>query len=367
MRKILYLTTYASPYKVEFLDELGKYADITVLFSDRMEDQSHRSSDWFVQVKGRFHPVQLQKSLMQTQGRRLCLDVMPWLRKPWDDIIIAGYSCPTAAIAELWLKMKKLPFYMEVDGGLIREDSPLQYRIKRTLVRTASAWLSSGDYTTDYLVHYGADRSRVHTYPFTSLWEKDILKAAPTQQEKAVLRKRLSMEEKKIVLYVGRFTEAKGMDALLQAAPALDADTGVYFVGGEPEEKHLQFCREHGLSHVHFVGFQKKESLKNYYLAADLMVLPTKSDVWGLVINEAMSLGLPVITTDRCVAGMELIQDGINGYIVPVGDGEKLRQAIHAVLRADYGAMGRNALETIRPYSIENMAKIHMDILEGRR
>ena len=91
-------------------------------------------------------------------------------------------------------------------------------------------------------------------------------------------------------------------------------------------------------------------------------MLPTKSDAWGLVINEAMAQGLPIITTDRCVAGVELVENGINGYIVPVDDNAALEEAVIRTLSEDYIAMGKASLEKIRPYTIENMARVHMDI-----
>ena len=91
-------------------------------------------------------------------------------------------------------------------------------------------------------------------------------------------------------------------------------------------------------------------------------MLPTWSDVWGLVINEAMAWGLPVITTDRCVAGMELVRNGVNGYIVPIQDTAALKEACTKILSEDYAQMGKAALETIRPYTIENMAKAHLEI-----
>ena len=140
---------------------------------------------------------------------------------------------------------------------------------------------------------------------------------------------------------------------------------GVYFIGGQPEQAHLDFCKEKSLTNVHFVGFQKREELASFYRAADCLVLPTKSDVWGLVINEAMAYGLPVITTDRCVAGLELVKDGVNGYLVPVEDNGALAEKLNRMLCEDMRKMGEAALETIRPYTLENMAEAHVKILEG--
>ncbi len=367
MKKVLFLTNYPSPYRVGFFDELAKLMDVTVLFSDRAEKKTHRDAAWFISGEGRFQKVQLEQSILSAGKSELCLDVIPWLKKQWDAIVICGYSSPTEMLAIFWLRLHKIPFYMEVDGGLVREDSQVKYCFKRSLVSAASWWLSSGKCTTEYLVHYGARKENVSVYPFTSLWEKDVLPEALSPEEKKQLRRELNLTEEKIILYVGRFTEPKGMDALLHAAAEIDKDAGIYFIGGEPTREHLACCEEKNLTNVFFLGFKKKEELTEYYKAADLLVLPTYSDVWGLVINEAMANGLAVVTTDRCVAGMELIENGVNGYIVPVKQHGPLVEAVNAVLRADYARMGAAALEAIRPYTLENMAKVHADIFENRR
>ena len=63
---------------------------------------------------------------------------------------------------------------------------------------------------------------------------------------------------------------------------------------------------------MHFIAFQEKEMLEKYYIAADVFILLTRGDVWGLSINEAMANALPVITTDRCIAGIELVEQNGN-------------------------------------------------------
>ena len=92
--------------------------------------------------------------------------------------------------------------------------------------------------------------------------------------------------------------------------------------------------------------------------------LIVQEDIWGLVINEAMAYGLPVITTDRCVAGLELVEEGVNGSIVPVGDDAALAGKMKEILSSDLEKMGTASLEKIRAYTIENMAKAHVAIFE---
>lgn len=363
MKKILFLTNYASPYRVRFFDELGKTADVTVLYSDRVEEIKHRESAWFEQGEGGFHPVQL-RAVARLGDENLCPDVVKWLKKPYDAYIICGYSSPTAMVAMAYLRLRKIPFYMEVDGGLIREEGKLKFLVKKRLVRMANRWLSTGRYTSDFLTHYGAKADRIETYPFSSLFEKDILPCMVSPEEKQRLRQELGIPQSRMILAVGQCIPRKGFDLLLKAAQALPEDTAVCIAGGEPTEDYLALQRELGLTRVYFPGFQKKESLQRYYRCADLFVLPTREDIWGLVVGEAMAYGLPVITTDRCVAGLELVENGVTGYIVPVEDVEKLKDAMLRALSGDLRKMGGAALERIRPYTIENMAKAHMEILE---
>lgn len=366
MKRVVYLTNIASPYRVRFFDELSKYCDMTVLYYDRNHEQKDRDADWFTEGSGAHKRVQLKRRVATIAGESLCLDVISWLKKQFDVVVIHGYSSTTAMLAMLWLKLHKIPFYLEVDGGLIREESEKKYRFKKLLVSSADRWLSSGKATTDYLVHYGAVRERTDTYPFTSLEESDILSEPVSFEEKQELRSKLGMAEEKIALYVGRFDPLKGMDDLLHIVPKLEKTIGVYFVGGEPTEEHLAFCNENNAHNAHFLGFHKKEALTDYYKAADFLVLPTKSDVWGLVINEAMACGLPVITTDKCVAGLELVEEGVNGAIVPAEDSECLARKMNELIHMDLNAMGEASLAKIRPYTVENMARGHARIFEDR-
>ena len=366
MKRVLFLTNYPSPYRVHFFDELGKYMDVTVLYSDRVEDMKHRNAAWFEEGEHRFQAVRLTPK-MRVGRRYLCFDVLPWLKKKYDSIVVCGYSSPTAVLAMAWLRLHRIPFYMEVDGGLIRQDSKLKYLVKKSLVCLANQWLSTGENTTKYLVHYGAKEERVTHYPFSSLYEKDILEEVPSAEKKEAYRMMLGIEEKHMILAIGQFIHRKGFDVLMYAAKQLDPDVGIYIVGGETTDEYRKLREELGLLNVHFLSFQKKERLALLYKAADLFVLPTREDIWGLVINEALAYGLPTITTDRCVAGLDLIEDGVNGYVVPVGDADALAEKINAVLAADRQKMGAASLEKIRPYTLENMAKTHVEIFENGR
>lgn len=363
--KTLILTNYASPYRIEFFNELGKFCDLTVLFTEKAKEQKHRSQEWFSDNNNaNFKYIQLVRKL-GLKNKSICLDIFKYLNRSYDRIIICGYSSLTTMSAIQYLKLKKIPFYIEVDGGLIKQDSLLKYKIKKYFLSSAIGWFSSGKETTKYLVHYGADKNKIIEYPFTSLKEQDILKQIPTEQEKLNLRKELNLKEEKIILSVGQFIYRKGYDILIKSMQSIDKNIGVYIIGDTPTEEYLNLQKQFNLTNLHFVGFKIKEELKKYYMIADLFVLPTREDIWGLVINEAMAMGLPIITTDKCVSGLELVENGVNGYIVPTENSEILAGKINKIFNENYKQMGYNSLNKIKNYTIRNMTKRHLEIMQN--
>ena len=122
------------------------------------------------------------------------------------------------------------------------------------------------------------------------------------------------------------------------------------------------------LDNVEFVGFKTKNELKEYYQASDIFCSQTRGDVWGLVINEAMAMGLPVITTDKCVAGLELVHSGQNGFIVSVEDYKSLSHCIKKIGDNEelINRMSEKSRNIIKTYTVENMAYVHSCILKNK-
>lgn len=357
--KILFTTNIPSPYRVDFFNELGKYCDLTVLFeaeSAKDRDPKWKAND-FVNFKAIF-----MKGIRVRNDQAFCPEVLKHVKAPDYDVIVIGlYSSPTGMLAIQYLRAKKKPFILSSDGGIKKMDSGITHKIKAHFISSATMWLSTGRETTEYLVYYGALREKVFQYPFTSIWRKDLIPQVISPSEKALYRQKLGISEKNVILSVGQFIYRKGYDILLQACKDLEEDTGVYIVGGMPTEEYLALKEKLNLKHVYFIDFMQKDSLAEYYKAADLFVLPTREDIWGLVINEAMSYGLPVVTTEQCVAGTELVYSGENGYLVPSEDATRLFKAINKAL-ANKDIFAKKSLELIQNYTIEKMVQEHLEI-----
>ena len=136
--------------------------------------------------------------------------------------------------------------------------------------------------------------------------------------------------------------------------------------GGELESEYKNTVEATQLNNVIIEPFHPMEELMQFYRAADVFVHPTSYDVWGLVVNEAMASGLPCVVSDHCVAGLELIKDGVNGYLTEMGREDIICQRVLQIFNDKklHDEMAINALETIKGYTIENMAEMQIRAID---
>lgn len=365
--KVLFCTNLPSPYRVDFFNELGKYCDLTVCYERK--SSSERDEKWvgskaqtYTEVYLDLIPVGVDKS----RGNALKDYVAG---NSFDQLILTNYVSPATMKAIFYCKKKRIPYWIEYDGGLNKPDRMPKRLLKRSLLKSAAGHLTTCTEHIRYLEGLGIKPNRIYKYPFTSIHEEEIVDDAISAEQKEVLRKKLDITELKVIISVGRFNyldgEGKGFDLLFKIAEQTDPDTGIYIIGDSPTERFIQWKQEKALGHVHFVPFKERKALFEYYYAADLLVLLTRGDVWGLVINEAMACGLPVITTDRCVAGIEMVQNGENGYIVPVNTYHDALEHIKEFYASDKKTLSECCIETAKEYTIEKMALRHMEIFKS--
>ncbi|HXV82270.1 MAG TPA: glycosyltransferase, partial [Candidatus Binatia bacterium] len=153
-----------------------------------------------------------------------------------------------------------------------------------------------------------------------------------------------------------------------KAFASLDADgTALVIVGdGSLKERLIGLARELGIAgKTRFVGYASPEEALGYYAIADVFVLPSVTtpsgkETWGLVINEATNQGVPVVATDAVgAAAGGLVQQGVNGFVVPERDSNALAEAIGRILNDDAlrAEMSQNARRIIAGWDNERMVK----------
>lgn len=362
MKKVLFITNLPTPYRIDFYRELGKRCDLTVVIEARRSNDLH--FNWNDDNIQTFKLDYLNEGNLNE--KKTNWSVLPYLSKrKFDVIVVSCYHTYTGMLSLAWLKAKHIPYVFETDGGMIANaEASLKKKYKTLLIKGAKDYFSPSKGSDDYLSYYGAKYDTIHRYPFSSLSDADILPRLLSVQEKNDIRQRLGVKEPKVILAVGQFIHRKGFDVLMEAAKDMDRNIGIYIVGGKPTEEYLSLQKKYDLTQVHFEGFKTKDELAEYFKSADLFVHPTREDIWGLVINEAMAYGLPVVTTNKCVAGMELVSD--QDCLIDTDSPEQLKSIMETLMGNDERRLriASDNLKKIAGYTVEKMAEAHIKVFE---
>lgn len=355
MKKGLVLAHFPSPYRVDVFKELAKEYDLTIYF-EICRDQN-RNSEWFARNSDlKF------KLLEENNNYELFKNDLKNIKK-YDFVLAYDYHTLKSMKMQLKAIMNRVPYFVNCDGAFIRKNK-IKNMVKHFFFSRASLFFASGESAKKYFEHFGADENKIKIHNFTSLHEEDILKLPLTPLEKNKYKQELGLSEnKKIVISIGQFIERKGFDVLLNSWRDLDKSCELIIIGGgELEEQYKSIIKNNKYENVNLISFKPKTEIWKYYKASDLFVLPTREDIWGLVINEAMACGLPIITTNKCIAGMELIENGKNGFVVDVDDENKLYSAMKSLLedKSLLRSISKNNVLKIQGNTIENIGKSHI-------
>ena len=271
-------------------------------------------------------------------------------------IIISGYYNPSSLLAMLYAKYfrRRVILWCESNRYGQRLKYPLTEAYKRWFMRNCTEYIVPGKASFEYLISLGAKAEKIWIAP-DAVDNDYFTQASDKQRETKEIFKQSKGYLNKVILYVGRLVDQKGILDLLKAFQILSreqADLCLLLIGnGEGEARYRNFCKTNNIRNVFFAGFVHQEELPLYYAVADVFVLPSHSDPWGLVLNEAMACKLPVISSNVAGAAGDLIINGENGYIYEEANIEELIGALKKVLNSDGKSMGMKSYEIIQNFS----------------
>jgi glycosyltransferase involved in cell wall biosynthesis len=324
--RIALLTEIPAPFRIPLFNALAEVqeVDLTVLFlSDRDPKRPYPVyADEF-----RFRWRVLPGRELVRRGRWIVFSrgVLRSLRRLRPDVVvIGGWNQPAFWAAAVFARATRTPLVAWVESTLRdarRNSGPAEW-LKRRLVHACTGLLVPGRASADYVSSLGVPGNQIVRAPNavdTRLFRDrvDELRAVGTAPP----------ARQPYVLYVGRLDPEKGVDVLTAAARDLPATVAI--VGRGPEEGRL---RASAPPNVRFVGWVPRDELPLWYAAADVFVLPSRSDQWGMVLNEAAAAGLPLVATDAPGAAHDLVDDGVNGFRVAVDDVDALRDCLNRLL-----------------------------------
>jgi glycosyltransferase involved in cell wall biosynthesis len=257
------------------------------------------------------------------------LEIAAVLRETQPDLlVIGGYSVFAEQAAIAIARMKGIPYILHSESHLLKQRSAFVRAAKRSalpaIVSGAAAGLAVGSAAARYLAAYGLHPGRIRIFPNTI----DVVAfraAADKARERAdTIREKRDLPER-FHLFAGRLVEVKGVRDYLHARELLGPDAPLaIFAGDGPLEDEVLAAP--GVRHV---GFQQRAELIELFALAETTVVPSRSEPWGVVVNDALASGSPVVVSDAVGAAEDLVRDGVNGRVYPAGD----VGALGAVLR----------------------------------
>lgn len=372
--KIALFTNIIAPYRLPCFNKVAEAATfkLDVFFFARTE----RGRQWRVPEKEiRFNYRILKTFPVHLNGETtvyLGCDILPHLVKgKYDLIVLGGYDQPLLFLTLLYSKLvnRKTLLWAESTLNDRRSGTWAYEKLKRVMVRNCSGFLVPGTASSEYLKSLGAPPHKVFTVPNavdSEYYRGEYLRLKHTRGE---------IKAKKhyppiVFLFSGRLIRKKGVLSLLTAYEKLQAEReniGLVLIGdGRERTLYEGYCKSHAVRNVFFEGFINREQLPHYYAAADIFILPSLSDPWGLVINEAMAFALPLIATDAAGATYDLLVEGVNGFVVKSGNSEQLYRAMKRLV--DYPhlreKMGKESLSIIQNYTPAIWAENFINAIE---
>jgi len=223
--------------------------------------------------------------------------------------------------ALLWVRLHRRTAVVMMDSKY--DDFPrnlLQENLKRLLMANFMAALVGGTHSKKYAKFLGIPAGNIFVGCDVVDNEYFASRAAWARERAESLREQHGLPAD-YFLYVGLFEEKKNVARLLEAYDRYSRNSAepawhLMLCGSGSLEKELkQKTRQLGLEHVHFLGFQQLEELPIYYGLAGCLIVPSShQEQWGLVVNEAMAAGLPVLVSRACGSAPDLVQEGVNGF-----------------------------------------------------
>jgi 1,2-diacylglycerol 3-alpha-glucosyltransferase len=361
-RRVTIITEIISPYRIPLFNALAKHPSIElrVVFLSETDSSWRR---WNVYK----HEIEFSYQVLKSWRRRLGKfngllnrGLPGALRRASPDVIVCGgYSYVASWQALSWARSRQVPFLLWSESNLQdrRRSLPLVEGLKRAFLKRCTGFVVPGVAARKYLHAQGIPDALVYTAPNGVDNELFATAAAAARRKPDVLRSTLNLPARYFV-FVGRLVREKGLVDLLAAYANLEEDlrrqVGLVVVGDGELRPQLE-TQARGVTPgvIRFAGFAHREQLAEYYALADALVLPTHTDTWGLVVNEAMASGVPVIVSRVAGCVADLVDEAWNGILFAPGDVIALSGAMKSLagnpeIRA---SMAANSVTRIAQYS----------------
>ncbi len=296
-------------------------------------------------------------------------------KNKYDLIFIHGWNSVTNCLAIFFAWLFKTPIVIHGDNCFARESikPPLKRKIKKIILsfifKRMDFFLYIGKEDRDFYKYHNVDDKKLIFMPFAVDNKRLFVQSESLDRE--ALRKENNLKDEVVILFSGKLVERKRPFDLLKSYHRLTANTKqpttLIFVGDGILRPELEkYAIERNIKNVRLIGFKNQTELPVFYKIADIFVMPSFHEYWGLVINEAMCFGLPVIVSDTVGCIPDLVKENQNGLVYKTGDEKELSQALEVLVNDSKKreVFGRKSIEIIKNYSFDKDVEAILSIFK---
>lgn len=354
--KVTLITNIPTPYRDHLFSLLCKNLEERQYdFGVYYTDDSLQDREWSVKTSAFYHYLKVIAKFGKYGN--LNSGLVNLVRNS-DILIVGGYEQPTYIIIILLCKIfrkKCVIFFDGIAPSRLASNKTLINLIKRNIVGFADIAMPNGKISLRYfqneLKYRGPLINQLLCSPIKtqSVYStKDIFDASITR----TIQKRLHMG-KKLVTYCGRFIERKNIIDACRALSQLDGVTFVLAGSGVCKAEIIKACEDMKIDYMD-LGHLTMAQVQHVYTLSSCIVLPASDEPWGLVVHEAIQLDLPVVISDDCGCHEDLIINGKNGFVAPVGDVLYLAKCIETALTLDKALLQHTNKKILDVWNIRN-------------
>src|SRR5215472_1432790 len=309
--KLALLINIIAPYRLPLCSALADQFDFLLLYGGKEANRDTWSNfedalpnakvvrAWGWQIR---YKKKVKGAVFDEKFIHITPGILWHLLRFWPDAIISNEMGFRSVMALTYATVFRKPIWIWWGGTLHSERNigRLRKGLRKAITLWADRWVTYGQTSTEYLLSLGVKRERI----------MQSQNAIDEERFKANVEPAWVIEPKPVVLHVGQFIERKGIGSLLDAAATLQkqgCEFSLLLVGSGPDKLAIEQRAEAlGLKNVHFQPAQPPDKMPSVYRSADLLVFPTLEDVWGLVANEAVLSGVPVLCSKYAGCAPEL-------------------------------------------------------------
>ena len=369
--KVAVIFDNLGPYHVARLSAAAKYCDLLAI--EVMARSSEYSWDRIVDADFRRKTLFGPSAVCQVTPRKL-LSLLDQELEGFQPsvVVIPGWYGLDGLGALRWARRSRVPLVImsESQATDFRRSSIMEW-VKSCYVRQCNAALVGGRTHADYLVKLGLRRKKIFLGYDVVDNEFFARGSAAARKNEEALRQKYNLPDR-YFLVSARFVKKKNLEGLLLAyrdylraakvaSAAVAKPWDLVIVGDGPLHNQLEevIAAERLHEFVHLPGFKQIEDLPVYYGLAECFILPSTTEQWGLVVNEAMASGLPVIVSERCGCAAELVENGRNGFKFCPLAAETLADKMIEIsgVQCNRQEMGQASREIIARWSPERFGK----------